>query len=74
MGSVAAYGTATTLLGVLGASIGRSIYQICIILTANVSGWVAGEWKRVSLPSRFALWSGLFLLGAATLAITYGNH
>lgn len=74
MGSVAAYGTATTLLGVLGTSIGWSIYQICIILTANVSGWIAGEWKRVSQPSKVALWSGLSLLAAATLAITYGNH
>ena len=44
MGSVAIYGTATTLLGVLGASIGWSIYQICIIVMANVSGWIAGEW------------------------------
>jgi L-rhamnose-H+ transport protein len=74
MGSVAAYGTATTLLGVLGASIGWSIYQICIILTANISGWISGEWKGVSQHSKLALWSGLLLLGSATLAITYGNH
>ena len=74
MGSVAAYGTATTLLGVLGASIGWSIYQICIILTANVSGWVAGEWKGVSSPAKIALWSGLCLLAVATVAITYGNR
>jgi L-rhamnose-H+ transport protein len=74
MGSVAAYGTATTLLGVLGASIGWSIYQICIILTANISGWIAGEWKGVSQRSKVALWGGLFLLGSATLAITYGSH
>jgi L-rhamnose-H+ transport protein len=74
MGSVAAYGTATTLLGVLGASIGWSIYQISMILTANISGWIAGEWKGASLPSKYLLWGGLFLLGTATLAITYGNH
>jgi hypothetical protein len=74
MGSVAAYGTATTLLGVLGASIGWSIYQISMILTANISGWIAGEWKGTTLHSKYALWSGLFLLGFATVAITYGNH
>ncbi len=74
MGSVAAYGTASTLLGVLGASIGWSIYQICIIFTANVSGWIAGEWKGVSLQSKVALWGGLIVLGWATIAITYGNH
>lgn len=74
MGSVAIYGSATTLLGVLGASIGWSIYQICIIFTANLSGWMAGEWKGVKLQSKLALWGGLFVLGTATIAITYGNH
>jgi len=74
MGSVAIYGMATTLLGVLGASIGWSIYQICIIVMANVSGWIAGEWKGVSQYSKIILWSGLLLLGFATVAITYGNH
>ncbi len=74
MGSVAIYGSATTLLGVLGASIGWSIYQICIIFTANISGWMAGEWKGVRLQSKLALWGGLIVLGTATIAITYGNH
>jgi len=74
MGSVAIYGMATTLLGVLGASIGWSIYQICIIVMANVSGWIAGEWKGVSQYSKIILWGGILLLGFATVAITYGNH
>jgi L-rhamnose-H+ transport protein len=74
MGSVAVYGTATTLLGMVGASIGWSIYQICIILTANLSGWIAGEWRGISRASRLALWGGLILLASATLAITYGSH
>ena len=74
MGSVAIYGMATTLLGVLGAAIGWSIYQICVIVMANVSGWIAGEWKGVSQRSKFILWSGLLLLGFATVAITYGNQ
>jgi L-rhamnose-H+ transport protein len=74
MGSVAIYGMATTLLGVLGASIGWSIYQICIIVMANVSGWIAGEWKGVSQLSKLILWSGILLLGTATVALTYGNH
>lgn len=74
MGSVAAYGTATTLLGLLGASVGWSIYQISIILTSNISGWIAGEWRGSGMQSKVALWSGLFLLGIATLVITYSNH
>ena len=74
MGSVAIYGTATTFLGVMGASIGWSIFQICIILTANISGWLSGEWKGVSRQSRAVLWSGLLLLMSATVAISYGSH
>jgi L-rhamnose-H+ transport protein len=74
MGSIAIYGTATTYLGVLGASVGWSIFQICIILTANISGWLSGEWKGATLQLRVALWCGLLLLGSATLAIASGNH
>jgi L-rhamnose-H+ transport protein len=74
MGSVAIYGTATTFLGLLGASVGWSIYQICIILTANISGWLAGEWKGAGLRLRVVLWGGLLLLGSATVAIAYGSH
>jgi hypothetical protein len=74
MGSVAIYGTATTFLGVLGASEGWSIFQICIIFTANISGWLSGEWNGVSRQSRIALWVGLLLLGLATLSISYGSH
>lgn len=74
MGSVAIYGTATTFLGLLGASVGWSIFQICIILTANISGWLSGEWKGASLQLRVVLWGGLLLLGSATLAIAYGSH
>jgi L-rhamnose-H+ transport protein len=74
MGSMAIYGTATTFLGPLGASIGWSIFQICIIVTANVSGWLAGEWNGISQRARVALWSGLLLLGCATLSISFGSH
>jgi L-rhamnose-H+ transport protein len=74
MASIAVYGTATTFLGLLGASVGWSIFQICIILTANISGWLSGEWKGANLQLRVALWGGLLLLGSATLAIAYGSH
>jgi L-rhamnose-H+ transport protein len=74
MGSIAIYGTATTFLGLLGASVGWSIFQICIILTANISGWLSGEWKGATLQLQAVLWSGLLLLGSATVAISYGSH
>lgn len=73
-GSVAAYGMATTYLGLLGASIGWSLFQICIIFTANVSGLIAGEWRGASAISKQRLWLGLTLLGLATLFVAYGGH
>jgi L-rhamnose-H+ transport protein len=74
MGSMAVYGMATTFLGLLGASVGWSIFQICIILTANISGWLSGEWKGTYLRLRVVLWSGLLMLIFATLAIAYGTR
>jgi L-rhamnose-H+ transport protein len=74
MGSVAIYGSSTTFLGPFGASIGWSIFQVCIILTANISGWISGEWRNVSRRSRTVLWTGLLLLVCATLAIAFGGH
>jgi hypothetical protein len=40
-----------------------------MILTANISGWIAGGLKGAGLQSKYMLWGGLFLLGTATLAI-----
>jgi hypothetical protein len=65
------YGTATTLLGVLGTWVGWSVFQICIILTANISGLICGEWRGISFKSRGTPWGGLFLLALATLAVNY---
>ena len=73
MGAVAVYGVSTALLGALGTSVGWALFQIFMIMTANVSGVLTGEWKDAPDRARRALWVGLALLAAATGIIASGN-
>ena len=74
MGAFALYGTAAALLGALGTSVGWGLFQIFMIMTANISGLVTGEWTHAGAPARSLLWSGLFLLAAATVLMALGNR
>jgi L-rhamnose-H+ transport protein len=74
MGAIAVYGTASVLLGALGASVGWGLFQIFMIMTANLSGVVTGEWTLAGAPARRLLWTGLFLLAAATVLMALGNR
>lgn len=73
IGAVSVYGMGTTYLGPLGASIGWALFQIFIIMAANVSGLILGEWKGLGKKQAYALWSGLALLTLATVVIAYGT-
>ncbi len=74
MGAIAVYGTAAALLGPLGTSVGWGLFQIFMIMTANLSGVVTGEWNLAGAPARRLLWTGLFLLAAATVLMALGNR
>lgn len=68
MGSVAIYGMAAGYIGALGTSIGWGIYQIIMILAANLSGVLTGEWRGAGGKPAAALGAGLaFLAGAVVL-------
>ena len=67
IGAVAIYGLSTRYLGRLGDSAGWAIYQITMVLTANVAGIVVGEWKSASRRSLLVLASGVFILVLATI-------
>jgi len=65
---------ATTYLGPSGAAIGWGLFSIFVILAANLSGLVMGEWRRVGPgPLRNLGW-GLAFLTAASVVIAWGNH
>jgi L-rhamnose-H+ transport protein len=74
MGAVAIYGMATAFLGALGTSVGWALFQIFMIMAANLSGVVTGEWRSAGRGTLNLLWTGLFLLVAATVLISMGNR
>lgn len=74
MGAVALYGVSSVYLGVLGTSVGWALFQIFMIMTANVSGVLTGEWKVAPAAARRELWTGLALLAIATAVIAVGNR
>jgi L-rhamnose-H+ transport protein len=73
MGSMAVYGVAAIFLGVLGTSIGWALFQIFMIMTANTSGMITGEWRHSPHSTRAIFWTGFGLLALATVVISVGN-
>ncbi len=74
MGAIAVYGMSASFLGALGTSIGWGLFQIFMILAANASGLLTGEWKRASGRAHLCLTSGMLLLIAATVFLTVANR
>ena len=74
MGAMAIYGVASVYLGPLGTSIGWALFQIFMIITANASGILAGEWSGAPVMAKRILGTGLLLLGLATALIAAGGR
>jgi len=74
MGAVAIYGVSSVYLGALGTSVGWALFQIFMIMTANLSGVLTGEWNRAPQSAKRGLWTGLGLLALATAVIAAGNR
>lgn len=74
MGAMSVYGLSSVYLGALGTSAGWALFQIFMIITANVSGVVTGEWSTAPRKARRTLWAGLALLALATAIIAAGNR
>jgi hypothetical protein len=74
MAAFALYGVSSVYLGVLGTSVGWALFQIFMIMAANVSGVLTGEWKTAPVSARRGLWTGLALLALATTVIGAGNR
>ena len=60
-------------LGVLGTSVGWALFQIFMIMTANLSGVLTGEWKGAPKSAVYRLSIGLALLAVATVLMALGN-
>ena len=73
MGAMAIYGVASVYLGALGTSVGWGLFQVFMIITANVSGLLTGEWTGAPASARRTLYAGLVLLTVATTLLAAGN-
>jgi L-rhamnose-H+ transport protein len=73
MGAIALYSSATTLLGVLGVSVGWALFQVLMILTGNVAGMLTGEWRNVAPSISRANLAGVVILLAALVLIGAAN-
>jgi L-rhamnose-H+ transport protein len=72
MGAFAVYGVSAVYLGDLGTSVGWALFQIFMIMTANLAGVFTGEWRAASKQARSLLWIGLALLALATTVVAAG--
>ena len=74
VGAMFLYGIASQRLGALGTSAGWGLYQILMIMAANISGLVTGEWSGAGGRPVQALMAGLALLAVATASMSLANR
>jgi L-rhamnose-H+ transport protein len=73
MGAFAVYGMSTTLLGVLGTSVGWGLMQIAMVMTATLAGVLTGEWKHTSRWAKLLLGSGIGSMLAAIVLLAISS-
>lgn len=73
MGAMALYGMSATYLGSFGTSIGWGLFQVFMIMTAALSGVLAGEWKGAPRSATLLLVLGLGSLTCATALLSLAN-
>jgi L-rhamnose-H+ transport protein len=70
----ACYAPGARRLGSLGASVGWSIMLSVMVITANLWGFLTGEWKRADGRALRLLMGGVGLLMAAVCVVGYANQ
>ena len=72
-GGIMVYGFGAASLGALGISIGWAIFLCFTILSANISGFVTGEWRGAATRATSLMIVGSVLLIAAAGVVGYAN-
>ena len=73
MASLALYGVGTTFLGPSGAALGWGLYSIFIVLAANLSAVIVGEWRGFGKRPLRTLGLGLAVLTVASVILIQGK-
>ena len=71
--SMTVYGRAAELMGDLGGSAGWAIFMGCVIITSNLWGILAGEWRGCTGTPTKTMYVGLITILVAVGIIGYGT-
>ena len=74
MSGFALYGAGARTLGNLGLSLGWSILMSSMVLVANISGLLTGEWDAAPQQSKRQLLLGILVLLVAIAGLGYTNR
>jgi len=70
---ILSYGIGATLVGRYGTSIGFMLFIASSILSANLFGMLAGEWKATSSRTRHLLFAALAFIVGAVVVLNLGG-
>jgi L-rhamnose-H+ transport protein len=74
IGGFAVYAPGVRLLGSLGTSVGWAVMMSTMVITANVLGFITGEWKGASRKALGLAVAGVGFLILAIGVVGYANH
>jgi L-rhamnose-H+ transport protein len=72
-GGVTIYGSGAAVLGSWGAILGWPCLMAIMIVTANVLGWLTGEWRGAPAKAQRTMLAALAVLGAGVCLIGYSG-
>ena len=70
----AVYAPGARLLGALGTSVGWAVMMSTMVITANILGFITGEWKGASRKAFGLAIAGVAMLILAICVVGYANH
>jgi L-rhamnose-H+ transport protein len=72
-GGVTIYGSGAAALGSWGAILGWPCLMAIMIVTANVLGWITGEWRGAPVKAQRTMLAALAVLGVGVCVIGYSG-
>ena len=67
------YGIGTTLVGTYGTSVGFAVFAAAMVLSSNVLGILAGEWRTTSPGTRKVLAAGMAVILISVVLLSLGG-
>jgi len=74
IGGFAVYAPGARYLGSLGTSVGWAVMMSTMVITANILGFITGEWKGASRKAFSFAVAGVAMLILSICVVGYANH